>query len=390
MGRRTIKLGRRSNALGQGRGLRSAFKARALLNEKHTAVVSLPFIPDSNDPIVEGSTNTMQAFRLTTDDLFSYAPRIGDALKYNNARLIMCMISSVASASLSTVGNHAAWALFDQQYASWPETGSTAENDAAIETVLTVMQQTGQFKLGSATTRLEFPVSIPRNIKSFNFQDVEPVAEGDVYDPTTVMKIVRIFPKGAPPVTNVNIEVEFSGLSGINTPNAPFKHPAQFDVLYNVDNVNLEWMRKAFDDLARPTPYDTPNDINWRDGLFMLAIGPQKQLYKFDNKDDILINSGWQKILFPNRTDSGKLESRLSQVCCDKIADPRLADGEFYYAHAPKANWFFDNTTIAGGIYVRADNALSVHQREAREILAEVVNDHGMNVYVGQKPVEVQ
>lgn len=124
MGRYKIN---RSSRMGQSRGLGS-MKVRRAMNERHTAIISLPFKKTGSNGMA-GSTNSMEMFRVTSSDIYAWAPRIGSTLKYNNAKIKAMSVSSVSTASLSTSGTHAIWTTFDQQVGSFPASGTEQENN---------------------------------------------------------------------------------------------------------------------------------------------------------------------------------------------------------------------------------------------------------------------
>nr|WAY16505.1 hypothetical protein [Hepelivirales sp.] len=368
---------------GQSRGVNGS-KVKRAMNEKHVSVISLPFKAEAGS--LTGNNNTMELFKVKNSDIFSWAPRIGTTLKYNNARLIKMEMRSISTASLTTNGTHALWASFDQQSGSFPASGAVAANDAAIMQVLSEMQQTGQYKIGSAITRLEDKVTIPSGIRSFNFQDVATTATDEGYNPTVVTQLIRIFPKTAVPITNVDITVEFSGLGPAGTAVTTPEIPAEFDTEYDARFLTINWLKYAFNELQRGLPLeDGSGKIAWEPSLFVVTISDNgRKMYLWQTVDDVVLNASWKAVFFPKRHPGGKLSSELTELCYFKVTDRRLDVNEIYYAHAPEESWEFDPWQIAAGLYIRSDNNRPVGERTADEILASVVANHGLNVNLGQ------
>lgn len=369
---------------GQSRGVNSAGVKRAM-NEKHVSVISLPFKAEAVS--IKGKNNTMELFKIKNSDVFSWAPRIGTTLKYNNARILKMSMRSISTASLTTNGTHALWATFDQQSGSFPASGTEAVNDAAIMQVLAEMQQTGQYKIGSAVTRLEDNVKIPSGIRNFNFQDVATPATDEGYNPTVVTQLIRIYPSTAVPITNLDISVEFSGLGPANTTVAeePPVIPA-YDTEYDSSILTINWLKYAFAHLQRALPLeDGEGRIAWEPSLFIVAVSENsRKMYLWQTADDVTLNASWKSVFFPKRHPGGKLSSELTELCYFKITDRRLDEKEIYYAHASEDNWEFDPWQIAAGLYIRSDTNRPVCERTADEILASVVTNHGLNVNLGQ------
>jgi len=375
--------------MGQSRGINS-MKVKRAMNEKHTSTVSLPFEQAANVEVIAGVTNTMEIFYIKAAMLFAWAPTIGTKLKYNNAKVKEIGVESVSTASLSTVGTHAFWATFDQQGGSFPTSGSAQVNEAAIQKVITEMKQTGQYQLGSAVARLGSEISIPDGIKNFNFQDVSAPDTNDGYDPTTIMHLIRIYPKAAAPVTHVNFEVAFSGLGPVNNTVAESPTVPAYDEPYQTSDLSIAWLRQAFDRLQRLLPVENDNgDIEWIPSLFVVAIGSNyRKMFLWKTADEAALSASWDKLFFPQRVSGGKLNSELTELCYHKVEDQRLDKDEKYYAHATMNNWEFDYANIAAGLYVRQETFKPVAQRTADEILSSVVNNHGLNVNLGQDFVE--
>lgn len=333
-----------------------------------------------------GTTNVMEISSISAKDMFAFAPRIGSVLKYNNARLLSVGISSIATASLSDRGSHAAWINFDQQLAGWPSSGTANANDAAISGVMTAMSQTGQYKCMPATGTIMLRGRIPRGIRNFNFQDVEvDDTSTEDYDPASVLKIARVYPKGAVPVTHVSLIVEFSGLGAIDSSQTPTPDPA-YDELFSVDNVNLGWMKDAFDKLGAKLPFKTGGAISWTKAVFIVALSEDDStsMFLWQSPSDVEIRGAWKRFFFPSRHEGGKLSSALTELCFHPVSDARLDQDESYYAHADIDDWQFDESEIAEGVYIRALNRLPVTTRTSSEILSTAIANHAINVNVGK------
>ena len=358
-------------------------KVRRAMNERHTAIISLPFKKSDG---LAGSTNNMEMFRVTSSDIYAWAPRIGTTLKYNNAKVKAMSVSSVSTASLSTIGTHAIWTTFDQQVGNFPATGTEQENNSSIQQTLAEMQQTGQFKIGSAVTRIDEKISIPAGVRSFNFQDVaNPTGDDDSYNATTIAQVIRIYPKNAIPVTSVNLTVEFSGLGPAGSTATVPSAPADFDQMYDTDDVSIVWLKDAYDTLARALPIKAADgSVTWHPCLFVVVAGDGiRKMLHWKSRDDATLAGSWDFIFFPRRHAGGKLSSELTELCYFPVGDARLDHEEIFYAHAPADSWEFDASNIAAGLYVRPTGPKSVHQRDADEILSSAVSNHAINVNLG-------
>lgn len=365
--------------LGQGRGVGQA-PASSKMNNTHTALVSLPFEADATATIITGTSNKMEIHRVTTSDLFRWAPRLGATLKYNNAEIVGASVISVPTASLSTIGSHCVWLMWDQQQQSWP---AGADADAKIAAVIQSMRQSGDHRISSATGKIYMPANIPNSIKGFNFQDVVATTGGQTYDPTTVCHLVRIYPKEAVPITSTDLKVKFTGVGGIIAATTPPTVPT-YDVKFPVSGLTLDFMKIAFDELARGIPTGQPRGrVEWKNVLIVVSEAAGARETHVWKKDGMLLQSDWEFVYFPTRTESGRLWSTLSELCCEPVDDPRLDDAEMYYVHSNDLDWGLDDEII-GTLYERLNVPKMVNQRTADEVLQCAYSNHALNVNVGQ------
>lgn len=364
--------------LGQGRGVVKAPRG-SKMNNTHVASVSLPFNADVTATTLTGTTNKMEIHRVTTADLFKWAPRLGETLKYNNAEVISASVISVPTASLSTVGSHCTWMIWDQQQQTWP---AGANADAQIASVIQSMRQSGDHRISSAIGKIYMPSTIPSSIKGFNFQDVAASAGGQTYDPTTVCQVIRIYPKDAVPITSTDLRVKFTGVAGVVAATSPAT--PTFDVKFPTSTLTLDFMKRAFDELARGIPTGQPRSrVEWVKVLIAVSEADGVRETHVWKRDTIALQANWDAIYFPTRTTSGRLWSALSELCCEPVDDPRLDESESYYVHSNVLNWELDDEII-GLLYERLDVPKLASQRTADEVMQCAYSNHALNVNVGQ------
>lgn len=349
------------------------------MNNTHMALVSLPFSADATATTLTGTTTKMEIHRVTTADLFKWAPRLGETLKYNNAEVMGATVVSVPTASLSTVGSHCAWIIWDQQQQSWP-VGANA--DAQIAAVIQSMRQSGDHRIQSAIGKIVMQARIPNSIKGFNFQDVAASTAGQGYDPTTVCQVIRIYPKDAVPITSTDLRVKFTGVAGIVAATPPTV--PGFDVKFPASTLTLDFMKRAFDELSRGIPTGQPRSrVEWIKVLIAVSEADGVRELHIWKRDTIALQANWEAIYFPTRTTSGRLWSALSELCCEPVDDPRLDESETYYVHSNVVNWELEDE-IVGLLYERLDVPKLASQRTADEVMQCAYNNHAINVNVGQ------